>query len=485
MRLKLKVILGAGALAAIPVIIACITIGFIASKESQVALQHAAEEHLVAVRDLSKERVEDYFSTINQQILNLSQNQLTIDAASSFSLGFSRYKKQANADIAQLKSELSQYYENDYLNEFKKRNNGKSIDTLAWLNQLSDDAIVLQHSMIQANTNALGEKNKLTDLENYSSYNRSHKIFHPSFDYYLQQFGYYDIFIVDSESSNIIYSVFKELDYATSLTTGPFKNSQIAKVFNQANQADDPSFVAISDFVPYLPSYNDPAAFIASPIFENDQKIAVLIFQMPIDNINKVMTHHHRWQEVGLGASGETYLVSEDKTLRSMNRSLIEDKNSYLQALKEASVSNEIIEVIDAKTTSIALQPANSPKIEDAINGESGINIYTDYRNTPLLSAYAPLKIKGLNWLILSEITVDEAFNSAKELTNHILVISIAMTIGLVIVSLIIGFFFANATTAPIIKLSKAINDIQVNSDLTKRLEVTSNDEIGMAKTVL
>ena len=158
MKLKLKVILGAGALAAIPVIIACLTIGFTASKESQIALQHAAEDHLIAVRDLSKERVEDYFKTINQQILNLSQNQLTVDAASSFMLGFSRYKKQANADIPLFRSELSQYYQRDYLNEFKKRNNGKSIDVDKWLNQLSDDAIALQHGMIQNNKNPLGEK---------------------------------------------------------------------------------------------------------------------------------------------------------------------------------------------------------------------------------------------------------------------------------------------------------------------------------------
>ncbi|MCP4324878.1 MAG: hypothetical protein GY787_24110, partial [Alteromonadales bacterium] len=80
MRLKQKVILGAATLAAIPVIIACITIGFTAANNSEAALQHVAEDHLVAVRDLTKGRIEDYFKTINKQILNLSQNQLTIDA---------------------------------------------------------------------------------------------------------------------------------------------------------------------------------------------------------------------------------------------------------------------------------------------------------------------------------------------------------------------------------------------------------------------
>ena len=485
MKLKQKVIIGAGALAAIPVIIACITIGISASKNSEAALQHVAEDHLVAIRDLTKGRIEDYFTTINKQILNLSQNQLTIDAMSSFSLGFTRYKKQSDADSAVLKPKLSQYYQQDYLSEYKKRNNGNSIDVMRWLNQLDDDSIALQYRLIKKNKHPLGSKNELADLGGYSSYNRTHKLFHPSFNYYLQQFGYYDIFLVDSESGDIVYSVFKELDYTTSLIDGPYKDTGIAQVFKKANQATSADFVAISDFASYPPSYQDPAAFIASPIFEKNVKIGVLIFQMPIDNINEVMTHHQKWEKGGLGKSGETYLVANDKTLRSMSRFLIEDKSAYLQALKNISVNSNVIKTIDAKNTSIGLQPANSPKINAALAGQSGFNIYPDYRNVPVLSAYAPVKIEGLSWMILSEIDVSEAFAPAVKLTDSILKLSISITVGLVSVSLIIGFLFANATTKPIIKLSEAINDIEANSDLTKRLEVTSTDEIGIAANSL
>jgi methyl-accepting chemotaxis protein len=485
MKLKQKVVLVAASLAAIPVIIACVVIGMKASKDSEMALQHVAQEQLIAVRELTKGRLEDYFTTINKQILSLSQNQLTIDAASSFVLGFKDFKKQTSADIKTLKTELSQYYQQDYLGEYKKRNNGQSIDVLNWLNQLDDDSIALQHAMIQNNKHPLGGKNTLTDMRNDSSYNQSHKAFHSSFNYYLEQFGYYDIFIADSESGDIVYSVFKELDYTTSLIDGPYKNTAIGDVFKQANQATEANFVAISDFSPYPPSYQDPAAFIASPIFKNGKKIAVLIFQMPIDNINKMMTHNQNWSNSGLGNSGETYLVAEDKTLRSLSRFLIEDKNAYLQALKDTSVNSKVIDTINAKNTSIGLQPANSPKIQEALAGKSGFNTYPDYRNVPVLSAYAPVDINGLKWLILSEIDVSEAFEPARELTDSILKLSISITVGLVSVSIIIGFLFANATTKPIIKLSEAINDIEKNSDLTKRLEVTSNDEIGMAANSL
>lgn len=485
MRLKQKVILGAGALAAIPIIIACISIGITASNNSELALQHAAKEHLVAIRDLTKGRIEDHFTTIQKQVLNLSQNQLTIDAISSFILSFTRYKKQSNTDLVNAKKELSRYYQNDFLDEFKKRNNNQTINVMDWLKQLDDDSIALQYKFIKDNKKPLGRKNELTDIGGYSSYNRSHKVFHPSFNYYLQKFGYYDIFLVDSQSGDIVYSVFKELDFSTSLIDGPYKNTAIGEVFKKANQATEPDFVVISDFSSYPPSYQDPAAFIASPIFENSVKIGVLIFQMPIDNINNIMIHNKQWKQGGLGDSGETYLVSEDKTLRSMNRFLIEDKKSYLHALKQASVSTSVIDAIAAKNTSIGLQPANSPKIKAALAGQRGFNIYSDYRNVPVLSAYAPVKIAGLNWMILSEIDVSEAFEPARKLTESILTLSVTMTVGLVFASLVIGYIFANATTKPIIKLSKTINEIEQNSDLTKRLVVSSNDEIGMAANSL
>jgi len=485
MKLKRKVVLGAASLAAIPVIIACLVIGMTASNDSKVALEHVAKEQLISVRELTKGRIEDYFSTINKQILNLSQNQLTIDAAASYILGFKNFKKQSSADREKLKKELSQYYLQDYLEEYKNRNNGKSIDVLNWLDQLDDDSIALQHAMIQNNKHPLGAKNNLSDMGNYSSYNRSHKLFHSSFNYYLEQFGYYDIFIVDSESGDIVYSVFKELDYTTSLIDGPYSNTGIGDVFKQANEAKDANFFAISDFAPYPPSYQDPASFIASPIFENGKKIAVLIFQMPIDNINKVMTHDHNWVKSGLGATGETYLVAEDKNLRSLNRFLIEDKKAYLEALQKASVGSNVLDSINAKSTSIGLQPANSPKLGEALAGNSGFNIYSDYRNVQVLSAYAPVNIHGMHWVILSEIDVNEAFSPANKLTAGILELSISITITLVFLGLIIGFFFANAATKPIIKLSEAINDIEANSDLTKRLVVSSNDEIGMATNSL
>ena len=38
----------------------------------------------------------------------------------------------------------------------------------------------------------------------------------------------------------------------------------------------------------------------------------MLIFQIPIDKINAIMTSYGEWEKTGLGASGEAYLVGAD-----------------------------------------------------------------------------------------------------------------------------------------------------------------------------
>lgn len=160
----------------------------------------------------------------------------------------------------------------------------------------------------------MGQKDELLDPIDGSHHGEWHSQYHPFLRDFQKRFDYYDLFLVESETGRIVYSVFKELDFATSLVDGPYAKSGIADVFRKANQSTTPDYVALSDFAPYLPSYQDPAAFIAAPVFEGGEKTGVLILQMPIDRINAIMTHGGRWAESGLGATGETYNAISQQT---------------------------------------------------------------------------------------------------------------------------------------------------------------------------
>jgi methyl-accepting chemotaxis protein len=485
MNLKNKILIGAALLVTFPVIISSVVLGYNASSSAFSALEHSSQSRLMAVRDITKGRIEDYLSTLNKQVKTFSNDRMIVEAMKKFSSAYTNYAPQNSPSVAQAREALRVYYRTQFNPIYQQRNQGQSANTEQWLSNLSDTGVLLQHKLIKENSNGIGQKHLQTSLGDNSDYDVAHTLYHPAITDYLEQFEYYDIFLVDSRTGNIVYSVFKELDFATSLTQGAFSNSGIANVFNRANTLADNQASVFEDFSSYGPSYQDPAAFIASPIFENGEKIGVLIFQMPIGKLNEIMTHNGQWKNVGLGVSGETYLVGGDNTLRSQSRFLLEDKAGYLTAIKAAGMESRIVDAIANKETAISLQPITSETSMNALSGQTGIKIINDYRNVSVVSAYAPVKFKNLTWAIIAELDEAEAFGAAYAMNTEIKVYAVIIGSILITVGVIAGWFFASSISAPIVVLSKSINEIENNSDLTYRLTSSSSDEIGSASRAL
>lgn len=343
----------------------------------------------------------------------------------------------------------------------------------------SNNAIVAQNFYIAKNNKPLGAKNELMWATDGSGYSEKHKEIHPTINNYLTKFGYYDIFIVNLKG-DIVYSVFKEVDFATNLLTGPYKQTNFAKSYKKSLNATNASDVAVEDFQFYKPSYNTPASFISSPIFDGDQKVGVLIFQMPVDNINAIMTGDEKWENDGLGKSGETYLVGSDLKMRSMSRFLREDKPNYLEAFKNAAVSQNVINNINHMETSILLSPINTIAAKQAALGQKGEQIIKDYRNISVLSAYAPLEMNGLKWSVVSEIDESEAFAPIYRIRNIILIV----TLILAAIATLIANIFAKGFTKPILQLKTTFNKLALGV-LPEPIVLKRKDEIGQTNAAL
>jgi len=485
MRIKNKILLSGLILAILPVTIASFTVSNLATSQSKAALENAARERLLSTRELTKDHIESYFQTIQGQISSLSENKMVIDAAEGFKIcndvGFASFMGNREKELIKEQKKLSEFYKNSFASIYKKRNGNKNIDVNKIVSSLSNNAIEHQYRFIKNNPNKLGEKYKLTDLKDGSVYNHQHKKFHPSFRDYAQTFGFYDIFIADPETGKITYSVFKEIDFFTSLKDGPYANTGIGEVFRLANQATTSDYTAMSDFSPYLPSYDDQAAFIASPIFKGKKKVGILIFQLPIDSINNVLTHHKKWSDVGLGQSGETYIVAKDKKARSISRLLIENKQEYSEKMQQIGMLTEDLKTVHAKSSNIGLQEFNTDGVNNALAGQSNFSIFTGYLGNKVLSAYTPLNIKGVKWVLLAEMSAKEAFAPIKALSNSILKTVIILVAIILVVVLVISIWFAGTIANPIVSLSKILVNVGDDADLSLRANSNSKDEIGSA----
>ena len=480
MKINTKMIIGGGFLSVIPVVVSGIFLANIAINESQSALEEDAKQSLIAIRDITATEITNYISTIEKEAASLSENLMVVDAMIAFSDTFTGYAdKLSNDDIAKQKRSLDNYYKQAFGKNFSHLNHNTSLDTSALLRPLNNDTIALQYDFISNNKSPLGSKHLLDKPTQPSNYANHHEKYHPVFRKYIERFGFYDLFLVDHNTGNIVYSVFKELDYATSLVNGPYANSGIGEAFKKATNAGNTDFTGLTDFAPYVPSYNAPASFIATPIYDRNKKLGVLILQMPIDNINAVMTHNQDWKNSGLGDSGESYLVGADFTMRSNGQFLLEDKPAYLTLMRDIGLSDATIEELDTKNTTIGLQPVQTAGTEAALAGEKGYAIFPDYRGIPVLSAYKPLTIGGLQWAIMSEIDEAEAFAPVAHIKSAITKTTLAILLVALATGPLLGWLLASTVVRPIKKLTNTIHSMaDGEGDLTQRLDDKGNSEL-------
>lgn len=478
MKIKTKLIMGSCLLVLLPGIMIGSLVGISVSKSSSQALEDSAIKELVAVREVTRQSVENYFKGIKNQIINLSQSNDTRAAMSSFAHAFGSYLKGKNAENMDLKKqELNKFYEQKFNQRYKELNSGKSADIKGLYNELSDTTIALQHSYIVKNPNPLGEKDALVQ-GGKAFYDRTHAKYHPFFRDFLQRFGYYDIFLVSADTGHIVYSVYKELDYATSLKNGPYAESGIAKVYQAALKQPAGSSV-ITDFKPYLPSYDAHAAFTASPIYDNGKLLGVLIFQMPVDEINNILTHEEKWTDVGLGSSGETYLVADDGKMRSNSRFLVEDFDGYLDTMRELGLSEISVQKLKTNGNSIGIQPVDTEGVRAALSGDTGVKVFNDYRNVPVMSAYTPVNIEGLNWVLMSEMDEAEATSAVSAIQRTMVITLLISMAFLASTAALLGVVFAKVVINPINTTVNLVKDIaQGEGDLRRRLPNEGKTEL-------
>lgn len=463
--LRGKVLLTFLAIALIPLIIISLVSYFI----TQSALQRQATNQLISVREVKKSQIEDYFEFIRKQVLTMAENQVVIDAMRDFTEAF---PEAAPSDISpetfrEYEASLQAYYTDEYLPRLNA-----NLETPASLSRYlpTDEATVIwQYHYISNNPNPVGQKDQLTAASQESAYSQLHGQYHPAFRSFLKEFGYYDIFLLDNDGQ-LVYTVFKETDYATNLLTGPYRDTNLARVFRAANDAGRRGFTQLVDFEPYAPSYQAPAAFIATPIYDGPEKIGVLAFQMPIDRINSIMTTDDNWQGVGLGSQGEVYLVGADNKMRSNSRLLAEETNSQF-------VATEVSDQMRKFNTTILLKEVRTEGTEAALRGVSGAGIFpSNYRGTTVLSAYAPLAVPDVQWAILAETTQAEAFGAVRQLIIIMLIASGLAALMVILISFVVATNLAN----PIVGITRTAVQV-ADGDLNVHVPSTNReDEIGV-----
>ena len=389
-------------------------------RSASTALEDQALNQVETVRSITAKSVERYFSTLENQLRIVAEDQMTIAALKEFTGGMATLASDAEMseeDIATAREQLLRFYEGDVAAAYRERSQEPPAARTV-VDALDVDATLLQSLYLAGNKNPIGSKDRLEDADDGSAYSQSHANYHPIYRSMQQKFGLYDLFLVDAQSGDIVYSVFKETDFATSLKSGSFSSSSIGTAFTEAVTRGRKDTVSFADFRPYVPSYSAPASFIAAPIYDGRELIGAVVFQLPIDRLNEIIS-----ETVGMGETGETYAVGSDGLFRTDSR-----------FLDELGVQTTIIN----PEVRVDSRPVEECFERNAAGTARGF----DYRNAPVLASWTPITVHAseqggtaVRWALISEIDEAEVFQPITSLRNFALTIFIVTTIGVVIVS--------------------------------------------------
>ncbi len=452
-------------------------------RNSVSALHGATTKALVAAREMKAQQISDYFSLLHNQVELMASDRTTLLAMKDLKKSFLLVEPQVQGDGQRTQTAeqgLRREYNSGFLRLLADSRGGGNEEERYFPKELVTR--YLQYLFIADNPNPTGSKHLLDRPKSEIGYAAAHAEYHPMFRDFLQKYGFYDVFLIDPQSGYIVYTVFKEVDFATSLRSGAFKNSNLAEVFRRVadgkNKGSD-----IADFASYAPSYDAPASFIAAPIYDGEKLEGVLAFQVSLDTINGIMTSEGRWSDVGLGDSGETYLIGEDYKLRSQSRFYLQEPEGYFAALTAAKMAPEMIDAIRKAKTAVGIQMVRTPAAEAVVHGEKGVQEIKDYRNVAVLSAYQPLTLAGLKWGLISEIDSDEAFAAAHELRLQVILVTVCILLAVTGIAM---YFSRAVLTNPLRTMLRAIDNLRDgDGDLTFRLPQMGGDEIGkMAESI-
>lgn len=189
-----------------------------------------------------------------------------------------------------------------------------------------------------------------------------------------------------------------------------------------------------------------PACFLGKGIRDAGGKLAgAVILEISSLDINRIMLQNN--SRIGLGQSGEAYLVGQDFLMRSESRFI---------------------------PRSVLKTRVNSLSAQRAILHQTGALMTPDYRNIKVFSAYEPINIPGLKWIILAEIDYAESLIPVNRIRNDILLVSLIISIFILGIARLISIMI----TQPLIRLKNAALKTG-QGDFGSKVDIRSTDEIG------
>jgi class 3 adenylate cyclase len=415
------------------------------------AINDLVRARLDAYADTSTNELTNYVLEIESGVRILRLSGTVIEAATEFAAAGDELALLTTEDIEGDEAFLLEYYATVF-NPALEGVRGERVDAADFA-FTDPGTIYLQSVWIAQNPFDLGEKQLLTEAGDGSTWTAVHREFHPDLREIVDRFGYEDLYLVEPENHIVIYSVGKDNTLATSLDSGPYASTALARAVRNASESLEPVLV-VEDFAAFAPGLDEPVAFLATPLIDKGELVGILAVSITADSINETLTR--AWSEGRRDNTGEVYIVGQDRRMRSMSRAFVEEPDEYLVRVEEIGDVDDIdLSRMAALDTTVVFQSIDTEAVRSGLSGNEGVVEGTNYLGEEVVTEFRQIG-SDFGWLLVTEIERAELSQPVTNLNRQAVVI----TAVFVVLITFIAVSWANWFVSPLRRISAGLQRV-------------------------
>ncbi len=452
-------------------VLSAAVVGYIGYSSGRASLQASVFDRMTEIRQSQTRQLQSKFSDMTNSLVVYSRGDAARQALEAFSAGFNQLQN-STIDPGQQQS-IVNYYNNVFAKD-EDAQTGNTVDVQGLL------PVANAQRYLQANYTAPNPDSsagiKIDDAHDGSPWSATNARFNDFFREIVTRFGFEDALLIDA-AGNIVYTAYKGVDLGSNVLTGPYRGGTLTDAYTKAMQTNDVDYVGITDFSDYQPA-DEPTAWMVSPVGSDGRVEGVMALQFPISKINSLMTMDKRWEESGMGKTGETFIVGPDDLMRSNSRLFVEDPKRFVAEVVKAGTPPDVAQDSVRQKTTVLVQPVATAATRLAQQGQRGTLIAVDYLGRDTLQAYGPVDIPGLHWTVVAKIDTSEAFAPVAAFTRKLVLSTVLIIFFVCLAAMLLARLFVR----PIRRLEAGAQRISAgNYDVN--LPVLSRDEFGELTT--
>lgn len=426
----------------------------------------SVEAQLSALRDTRVQAIERGATRLQTSVATLAVTPSVVAALEELTEGYRELDGALEpAQVAELEAGYDAALE-------PLRAAGREVPTDSLL-PASERGQYVQYHYIAENPDPFDDRDRLDDAGDGSRYSAVHAEYHPLLRSLMRTNGVSDLLLVDYPTREVVYSTKKRVDVGTSVTDGPWADTQLGAVVDKLSQTTVGDTV-ISDTSFYVPAQGQAVVFLASAIRSGSELIGAIVTELPVDALTDVVNAQENWDLLGLDGTGDVYLVGPDGRMRTDPRAWLTDPEVFLSEYLDRSSDERLVEQMRLAGSAALTETVDNKAVESALAGDTFVGTVKNYRGDTTFAASGPVMLGDQQWVVVIEQSRSEATEGLGSLLRGTLVV-VAVLLP---ITALLGWLLARNLTRPFGLLVDAAGNV-ARGEPPPDMGMLGNNELG------